>query len=51
MTGLGSALARSRNILLYVEINREIFSMVIFSLPLIQQETSVSGERMCTSTG
>ena len=31
------------------EIDREIFSMVIISLPLIQEgQLSVSGERMCT---
>ena len=33
----------------FVEIDHEIFSMVILSLPLIQEEQlSVSGERMCT---
>ena len=33
----------------YVEIDREIFSTVILSLPLIQEgQLSVSGERMCT---
>ena len=34
----------------FVEIDHEIFSMVILSLPLIQEEgqLSVSGERMCT---
>ena len=32
-----------------VEIDHEIFSIVIFSLPLIQEgQLSVSGERMCT---
>ena len=32
-----------------VEIDREIFSTVILSLPLIQEgQLSVSGERMCT---
>ena len=32
-----------------VEIDREIFSTVILSLPLIQErKLSVSGERMCT---
>ena len=31
----------------FVEIDHEIFSTVILSLPLIQ-ELSVSGERMCT---
>ena len=32
-----------------VEINHEIFSTVILSLPLIQEgQLSVSGERMCT---
>ena len=31
-----------------VEIDHEIFSMVILSLPLIQEgQLSVSGERMC----
>ena len=33
----------------FVEIDREIFSMVILSLPLIQEgQLSVYGERMCT---
>ena len=33
----------------FVEINHEIFSMVILSLPLIQEgQLSVSGKRMCT---
>ena len=33
----------------FVEIDHEIFSKVIFSLPLIQEgQLSVSGERMCT---
>ena len=33
----------------FVEINHEIFSMVILSLPLIQEgQLSVSGERMRT---
>ena len=33
----------------FVEIDHVIFSMVIFSLPLIQEgQLSVSGERMCT---
>ena len=33
----------------FVEIDHEILSMVIFSLPLIQEgQLSVSGERMCT---
>ena len=32
-----------------MEIDHEIFSMVILSLPLIQEgQLSVSGERMCT---
>ena len=32
-----------------VEIDHEIFSTVILSLPLIQEgQLSVSGERMCT---
>ena len=32
------------------EIDHEIFSMVILSLPLIQEgQLSVSGERMCTN--
>ena len=34
----------------FVEIDYEIFSMVILSLPLIQEgQLSVSGERMCTT--
>ena len=34
----------------FVEIDHEIFSMVILSLPLIQEgQLSVSGERMCTN--
>ena len=33
------------------EIDHEIFSTVILSLPLFQEgQLSVSGERMCTST-
>ena len=33
----------------FVEIDREIFTTVILSLPLIQEgQLSVSGERMCT---
>ena len=33
----------------FVEIDREIFSMVILSLTLIQEgQLSVSGERLCT---
>ena len=33
----------------FMEIDREIFSTVILSLPLIQEgHLSVSGERMCT---
>ena len=33
----------------FVEIDHEIFSMVILSLPLIQEgQLSVSGESMCT---
>ena len=33
----------------FVEIDHEIFSTVILSLPLIQEgQFSVSGERMCT---
>ena len=33
----------------FVEINHEIFSTIILSLPLIQEaQLSVSGERMCT---
>ena len=33
----------------FVEIDHEIFSMVILSIPLIQEgQLSVSGERMCT---
>ena len=33
----------------FVEIDREVFSTVILSLPLIQEgQLSVSGERMCT---
>ena len=33
----------------FVEIDHEIFSTVIFSLPLIHEgQLSVSGERMCT---
>ena len=34
----------------FVEIDHEIFSTVILSLPLIQEgQLSVSGERMCTT--
>ena len=36
----------------FVEIDRGIFSMVIFSLPLIQEgQLSASGERICANTG
>ena len=36
----------------FVNIDHEMFSMVIFSLPPIQEgHLSVSGKRMCTSTG
>ena len=36
----------------YVEIDHEMFSTIILSLLLIQEgQLSVSGERMCTSTG
>ena len=36
----------------FMEIYHEIFSIVSLPLPLIQEEQlSVSGERMCTSTG
>ena len=36
----------------FVEINRKIFSAIILSLLLIQEgHLSVSGERMCKSTG
>ena len=36
----------------FMEIDDEIFSLVILSLTLIQEEQlSVSGKRMCTSTG
>ena len=43
--------ARSCNIF-FVEIDHEIFSMVILSYSLIQEgQLSVSGERKCTSTG
>ena len=35
-----------------VEIDHEIFSVVFLSLSLIQErQLSVSGKRMCTSTG
>ena len=33
----------------FVEIDHEVFSVVILSLPLIQEgQLSISGERMCT---
>ena len=36
----------------FMEIDHEIFSVVILSLLLIQEgHVSVSGERLCTSTG
>ena len=38
-----------RSATFFVEIDHEIFSTVILSLPLIQEgQLSVSGERMCT---
>ena len=43
----GSTPARSATF--FVEIDHEIFSTVILSLPLIQEgQLSVSGERICT---
>ena len=46
--GCGFDPSRIDNIL-FVEIDHEIFSVVILSLPLIQEgQLSVSGERMCT---
>ena len=37
---------------IFIEINHEIFSMVILSLQLIQKgQLSVFGKRTCTSTG
>ena len=43
----GSVPAESGN----MEIDQELFSMVILSLPLNQEgQLSVSGERICTST-
>ena len=34
----------------FAELDHEIFSLVILSLPLIQEgQLSVSGERMCTT--
>ena len=45
----GSTPAEVGSILSFVEIDHEIFSTVILSLPLIQEgQLSVSGERMCT---
>ena len=45
----GSTPAEVGNICSFVEIDHEIFSTVILSLPLIQEgQLSVSGERMCT---
>ena len=36
----------------FMEIDHEIFSLAILSLPLIQEgQLSVSRERMCTNTG
>ena len=36
----------------FMKIDYELFSMVILSVPLIQEgQLSVSGKRMCTSTG
>ena len=47
-TVTGSTPAEVGNILSW-EIDHEIFSTVILSLPLIQEgQLSVSGERMCT---
>ena len=38
-----------QKIVSFMEIDHEIFSTVILSLPLIQEgQLSVSGERMCT---
>ena len=35
----------------FLEIDHEIFSAVILSIPLIQERQLVSGERKCTSIG
>ena len=44
--GFGSRRGRQHS---FVEIDQEIFSTVILSLPLIQEgQLSVSGKRMCT---
>ena len=44
-SGFNSRLGRQHS---FLEIDREIFSAVILSLPLIQEgQLSVSGERMC----
>ena len=48
---VGSIPSGSGNIS-FMEIDHEIVSKVILSLPLIQKgQLSVSGKRMCTSTG
>ena len=48
VTGLIPAVRQNSSI----ESDHEIFYMVILSLPLIQEgQSSVCGERMCTSTG
>ena len=45
----GSTPAEVGNFFFFSEIDHEIFSAVILSLPLIQEgQLSVSGERMCT---
>ena len=39
----------TKKLTVHLEIDHEIFSKVILSLPLIQEgQLSVSGERMCT---
>ena len=44
--GFSSRLGRQHS---FMEIDHEIFSTIILSLPLIQEgQLSVSGERMCT---
>ena len=49
MAQLDACLTGDQEVTGSMEIDREIFSTVILSLPLIQEgQLSVSGERMCT---
>ena len=50
-TQLAISMSHIRGLATFLEIDHEIFSMIILSLLLIQEgQWSISGKRMCTST-